>query len=67
MNTLISSMNRLFHPPPRQEAVLARQQADRIIRAAKELEHPDVLAGFVRNVKGTRARSSRPTKGKTTS
>lgn len=64
MNALMSSVHRLFHPGPGPEAAVARQQADRIIRAAKELEHPDVLAGLVKNVKGPRPRSNRPTRSK---
>lgn len=62
MSELIrESLSRLFNPPPRDPAILARQQADRVIRAANELSHPDVLAGLVRNVKGPRpSRPARP-------
>lgn len=58
MLAIRDALCRFVDPPARPEAAVARQQAERVMRAAAELRHPDVLAGLVRNVKGEKPRSS---------
>lgn len=54
MESVLQGIGRLFNPPPRMEVALARAQAARLIRAANDLGHHDVLSGLVSNVKGAR-------------
>ena len=53
----------VLHPPPSPEAIAAKEQSDRVVKAAEKfVEHQDVFGAMVRKAKGTKQRKSRSRK-----